>query len=288
MVKGGGGFNVTMRFVGRRMISSLCFCTWAIWGLCSNARAADDPDVDWYEIETDHFWIHYPETKRAFAQKAIDWAEEAHKVLSPALGWEPREKTHIVVEGKYDDANGWARSTPSTEIHLYAYPPPPSSELATYDDWVRQLVLHEYTHILHTDNSRSSFYEVINALLGKVARNNATAPRWYTEGLAVYYETKMGTRGRLRNPVYRTIMRQAALSGTIPDLGRISTGMSRWPSGMGSYLFGAFFVESLALEYGDEKFAEFHAHYGDDWVPYGLNRAALKTWGDTLDGLYEA
>lgn len=288
MVKGGGGFNVTMRFVGRRMISSLCFCTWAIWGLCSNARAADDPDVDWYEIETDHFWIHYPETKRAFAQKAIEWAEEAHKVLSPALGWEPREKTHIVVEGKYDDANGWARSTPSTEIHLYAYPPPPSSELATYDDWVRQLVLHEYTHILHTDNSRSSFYEVINALLGKVARNNATAPRWYTEGLAVYYETKTGTRGRLRNPVYRTIMRQAALSGTIPDLGRISTGMSRWPSGMGSYLFGAFFVESLALEYGDEKFAEFHAHYGDDWVPYGLNRAALKTWGDTLDGLYEA
>ena len=155
MVKGGGGFNVTMRFVGRRMISSLCFCTWSIWGLCSNARAADDPDVDWYEIETDHFWIHYPETKRAFAQKAIEWAEEAHKVLSPAIGWEPREKTHIVVEGKYDDANGWARSTPSTEIHLYAYPPPPSSELATYDDWVRQLVLHEYTHILHTDNSRS-------------------------------------------------------------------------------------------------------------------------------------
>ena len=286
MVKNEGESHVMTCPVSRCIVCILC-----LWGLLipsPKAYAADDPGVDWYEIETDHFFVHYPETKREFASKAIYWAEEAHKVLSVALGWKPREKTHIVVEGNYDDANGWARSTLSNEIHLYAYPPPQTSELATYDDWVRQLVFHEYTHILHTDNSSSSLYEVINALLGKIARNNATAPRWYTEGLAVYYETKTGTRGRLRNPVYQTIMRQAALSGTIPDLGRLSTGMSRWPGGMGAYLYGAFFVESLARKYGEDKFREFHAHYGDDWAPYGLNRAALKTWGDTFDGLYEA
>lgn len=257
-------------------------------GICkASAYAADDPDVGWTEIETQHFFIHFPETKKHFAQKAAQLAEEAHRILSPALRWIPREKTHIVVEGNLDDANGWARSTPVNEIHLYAYPPPQISELSAYDDWVRQLVFHEYTHILHTDHSASALYDVINAIMGKIARNNATSPRWYAEGLAVYFETKTGAGGRLRNPVYQTLMRQAALSDDIPSLGTLSAGMSKWPAGMGVYLYGAFFLEWLAKTYGDEKFSEFHAHYGDDWIPYGLNRAAFRTWGKTFDELYD-
>ena len=63
-----------------------------------------------------------------------------------------------------------------------------SEELGFYDDWMRQLIYHEYAHILHTDTSKG-LHTILNSIFGKFALNNAVTPRWYTEGLAVYYET---------------------------------------------------------------------------------------------------
>ena len=80
----------------------------------------------------------------------------------------------------FDEANGWARVIPCNEIQIYAYPPEPDSELWGYEDWLRQLIVHELTHILHNDTSNSSLHKVLNVIFGKFARSNATAPRWYT------------------------------------------------------------------------------------------------------------
>ena len=55
-------------------------------GICkASAYAADDPDVGWSEIETQHFFIHFPETKKHFAQKAAHLAEKTHHILNPTL-----------------------------------------------------------------------------------------------------------------------------------------------------------------------------------------------------------
>lgn len=249
--------------------------------------AADDPSISWYELESAHFIIHFPETREAFARRALTIAEEAHETLSPMLEWTPREKTHIRVSDTRDEANGSSRSTPRNQIELYAYPPPTDSELIDYDDWLRQLVYHEYTHILHTDNDTSRLHTLINAVMGKIARGNAAAPRWYTEGLAVYYETQTSNTGRLRNATYRLMMRQAALNQTIPTLGELSTGLSRWPYGMAYYLFGSFFIQYIAEQYGSNALTQFNHALGSDAIPYALNRNAYRVFGKTLDPLYD-
>ncbi len=252
----------------------------------TTAFALDDPRISWEEMESEHFIIHYPSSKEFFARRALSIAEEAHKKLVPALKWESTVKTHISVTDLTDEANGWARSVPRNEIRLQSYPPEITEELGFYDDWMRQLIYHEYTHILHTDTS-SGLHPVLNAIFGKFARNNATAPRWYTEGLAVYYETRMSNSGRLRNSLYKTMLFNAAIQRVIPPLGDMSAGRISWPSESAHYLFGAFFIQYIAEHYGSHTLTQWNHEYGNDWIPYAMNRAALRIWHKTWDELYE-
>lgn len=258
----------------------LCLC----WN--TPAWAADDSDIVWHELESEHFVIHYPITREVFARRALGIAEEAYKQLIHHLKWVPKTKTHLSVTDNLDEANGWARSTPRNEIKLYAWPPEISEELGFYDDWMRQLIYHEYTHILHTDTS-SGLHPVLNAIFGKFARNNSATPRWYTEGLAVYYESLLSQSGRLRNAIYRIMLRNAAISKKIPTLGELSTGLTEWPGGTASYLYGAYFISYLAKTYGRDKLTQWNFEYGNDWIPYAMNRAAIQIFGKTWDDLYE-
>ena len=253
---------------------------------CNLSFGYDDVHVSWKELESEHFIIHFPETHEDFARRALSIAEEAHDRLSPLLALTPKEKTHIGITDNRDEANGFARTVPQNEIRLLPYPPALSDELGLFDDWVRQLIYHEYTHILHMDTA-SGLHDVLNVIFGKFARNNATAPRWYTEGLAVYYETRLSNSGRLRNALYRTMLRNAALDHVIPSLGALSAGTRHWPGDSGYYLYGSFFIAYLAETYGSESLTKWNHEYGDDWIPYAMNRAALKVWGKTWDDLYE-
>lgn len=237
-------------------------------------------------METEHFVIHYPVTREYFAQRALTIAEEAHSRLVPYLNWVPQTKTHISVTDILDESNGWARTTPRNEIRLYAWPPEMNEELGFYDDWMRQLIYHEYAHILHTDTSKG-FHTILNSIFGKFARNNAATPRWYTEGLAVYYETLLSHTGRLRHAIYRIMLRNAALSQKLPSLGALSNVPNAWPAANSSYLFGSSFIAYIAKTYGQHTLAEWNTEYGDDWIPYAMNRAALKIWSKSWDELYQ-
>ncbi|MBQ9396334.1 MAG: hypothetical protein IJU23_12600 [Proteobacteria bacterium] len=248
--------------------------------------AADDPSTVWQELESEHFVIVFPSERIAFARRALGIAEEAHLILTKELEWVPKTKTYISVTDYTDTANGWATSVPRNEIRLQAYPPFLSEELGFYDDWMRQLIYHEYTHILHTDTSYG-LHPVLNVIFGKFARNNATLPHWFTEGMAVYYETQMSNTGRLRNVLYKTMIRNAALAEAIPTLGEMSAGLVRWPESTGNYLFGAFFIDYIANTYGRQTLTAWIKEYGDDWIPYAMNRAALRVWHKTWDELYE-
>ena len=49
---------------------------------------------------------------------------------------------------------------------LYATPPANSSQLAYYDDFLRVLIWHEYTHILNIDPIKQNL-SVINVIQAK-------------------------------------------------------------------------------------------------------------------------
>lgn len=266
-------------------IALVFFCA-ILLGFNSWLYAADDPSRRWHELESAHFVIRFSSENEPFARRAIAVAEEAHQALSPRLNWTPKAKTQLRVIDDYDTANGWARCTPRREIAVYTYPPLSTEEIGDYDDWMRVLIYHEYVHILHIDTSYG-VHVFLNAIFGDFARANATMPRWYTEGLAVYYETELTQSGRLRSTLYRTMFELIARDGRIPSLGELSALPIDWPAGSGDYLFGAYFIAHLAQKFGPDKLTEFNHHYGATTIPYGLNRSAYRVFGKMWNELYE-
>lgn len=270
-----------------RFFLSFIACFFVLACGCKLTFAYGDPHEVYFELESEHFVLHYPASRQAFARRAIAIAEEAHAVLAPVFGTVTKEKTHIAIENHLDTANGWARVVNINEIHLYPYPPYAMEELGHYSDWMRQLIYHEYTHILHMDTSDNPLYTGLNVVFGKFARGNATMPRWFTEGLAVYFETKTSSGGRLRYELYHTMMRNAALDGRIPSLGGMSAQPVAWPAASANYIFGAFFIQWIAEKYGEQKLIEYIHAYSRQVIPYAMNRVALRVFGDTFDALYD-
>ena len=83
------------------------------------------------------------------------------------------------------------------------------------------------------------------------------------------------------------MLRNAALAHAIPTLGDLSAGIRNWPGDAGYYLYGSYFLAYIAETYGSESLTKWNHEYGDDWIPYAMNRAALKVWGKTWDVLYD-
>jgi len=251
------------------------------------ARAtAYDPSLRFETIETSHFEIHFHDGTRELAQRVANMAEEAFKLVAAALEHIPESRIQIVLTDHTDSANGWASVLPYNRVALYASPPGYLSELGDYDDYMWILITHELVHIIHMDTV-SGIPAVINLVLGRTAFPNGAQPTWFTEGLAVHYETRFSSAGRIRSSLYRMYLRTAALAGVFPGLDQVSGVMKDWPQGNAPYLYGSFFVRYLTQRFGETSLADLSHHMSGMLVPWTLNIVARKEIGQDYPTLYE-
>ncbi len=253
------------------------------------ARGAE-PTRTWRTIETPHFLVHYYKSERhnerEVAQRVALVAERVHETLVPLLKHEPRDKVHIVVTDTTDGANGSAAIVPRNLVRIFVTGPTSLSSLNDYDDWLYGLIMHEYTHILHIDTIHG-VARVVNAVLGKTWAPNQVQPRWFIEGLAVYYESARSSGGRGRNAIYDMYLRMAVLEGKLLELDQISSTTRYFPRGDVPYLYGGRFISWIADRYGADKLTRISHLYGGKPIPYAINRTARKVLGKTFDELYE-
>lgn len=184
-----------------------------------------------------------------------------------------------------DGANGSGGALPYDSISLFVTAPDDMSALADYDDWLYTLVTHEDTHVLHTDNV-TGFPALVNAILGKTYAPNQTQPHWILEGLAVAMESDHTSGGRLRSTQFDMFMRADVLEGYFARLDQISHFPLRWPGGNLWYLYGAEFVQWISDVYGPDTFAAVAHDYGQDIIPWGINRSIRRVTGRTYPELY--
>jgi Tol biopolymer transport system component len=248
------------------------------------ARAGDG-DLDWRTVESPHFVVSYYEPNRDIARRVAVVAERAHRVLVPVLGHEPAEKTEIVITDDTDGSNGFATVLPYNHIGLFATAPDALSDLNTYDDWLYDLVAHEYTHILHLD-TMGFIPRLYNHIVGKTWAPNNIQPRWFIEGLAVEEETERSAGGRNRNTIFDMYLRIAVLEGRALDIDAVSSGPLFWPHGNAAYVYGSHFLQYIADRFGDETLTKVSHEYGAQPVPYGLNRAIAHATGEDYEELY--
>lgn len=251
----------------------------------ARSARAGDPYLQWYTVKTPHFRVHYHGGLEDIAQRTANSAESVHERLAPELGWAPRQVTEIVVTDDTDGANGSAATLPYNTIRLFATAPDDMSPLGDYDNWINELVTHEYTHILQIDNT-SGLPALGNAVFGKTFAPNQAQPRWILEGLAVVMESEHTSGGRLRSSQFDMYLRADVLEHRLARLDQISNPARRWPSGNLWYLYGAKFIGWIVDTYGPDTYAAVAADYGASVIPWGINRSIRRVTGRTYEELY--
>ncbi|HEX9021348.1 MAG TPA: BamA/TamA family outer membrane protein [Nitrospirota bacterium] len=247
-----------------------------------------DPAFTWTTLETPHFYIHFHQGEEEIAKRAAVIAEDAHARLSPRIQWEPKSRTHVVLVDAVDASNGLTTVFPYNLITLYITPPvgEPGFGTMAYDEWMRVLITHEYTHILHLDMVRGPT-SVLRDIFGRIYFPNAFEPVWMIEGLAVYEETEQTSGGRGRSPGSEAVIRMAVLEDRFPRLGQAAVFPDFWPAGQVPYLFGESFTRFIAEKYGREKLADISVRYSYYGVPWFVDLNGRRTLGKWYSDLWD-
>jgi len=250
--------------------------------------AKTDPSFSWMTLTSPHFLIHYHQGEESLANRVAILAEDAHIKLVPRMKSEPRERTNIVLIDALDATNGWATTLPYNLITLYITPPlgEPGFGSHPYDDWMRLLITHEYTHIIHMEMTKDG-PDVLRKIFGNLYFPNMWQPTWLKEGLAVNEETALTGGGRNRSPSADMILRMAVLDNDFPPITHAGTFTEKWPSGEVPYLFGGRFSEFIAGKYGREKLADVSVEYSGRAWPFLVSSTANRTLGSDYPALWQ-
>jgi len=135
------------------------------------------PELHWRVLETPHFLVHYHQKEEVFAQKVANAAEEVYPTITSDLGYEPKEKTFIIIKN-YDDTTGGYTSTLTGKIFIQAQSDPTftSGDLS----WAREVIAHEFTHLVTFAAIEESLFPLRRGMA------NLILPMWFLEGLAEY------------------------------------------------------------------------------------------------------
>lgn len=250
--------------------------------------AKTDPSFSWMTLTSAHFLIHYHQGEETLARRVTVLAEDVHARLVPRMKSQPHTRTNIVLVDALDDANGWATPLPYNLITLYITQPFGESIFGAgnYDDWMRLLITHEYTHIVQLDMV-NSLPAVLSNIFGNLYFPNMFQPVWLIEGLAVYEETELTGGGRNRSPASDMVLRMAVLENNFPAISHAANYIEKWPDGEVPYLFGGSFTAFIAKKYGREKLADLSIDYSGRWWPFLVNGTAHRVLGSDYNELWD-
>lgn len=250
------------------------------------AQVSVSPADGWRSLHTERFSVQYKPEDRALAEKALAVAEQSLPQIEEFLRWKTGTHIYINVIDQQDAANGWATPLPFNHVTLYTTPPTQYGELGDYNRWMRLLIAHELTHIVHLDKGRGGPL-VLRRILGRfpLLFPNAYQPKLFTEGLATWVETdRENGFGRGQSALFAAMMRAEVMRGAL-GLGEVQQYRSEWPMNH-AYLYGVYFYQYLESVYGKQKIPEYIDNYSTNVIPFLLSGAARDTTGKNIDSLW--
>ena len=259
-----------------------------ILALAPSAHAQPAPWHRYLTLTTPHFRVHVAAGLEREGRVAAAAAEHAYDQLSRELTT-PRGPIDIVVSDDADYSNGFASVFPSNRIVIFATPPVENRGLRLNADWIGIVVTHELTHIFHLDRTRG-IWSVAQHVFGRAPWlfPNQYGPSWLTEGIAVYYESRLTPGGRLHDAEHTMIARAAARERLLPRLDQLGAGTSRFPGGEGAYAYGSLFVDYLARTRGDSSLRRFVEAKSAQLIPFTIDQAASQGFGISFSSAYAA
>lgn len=210
-----------------------------------------NPKIDWKMISTPHFEVIFDAKQQQIALQYASYAETSFSLLVPVFKEYP-QKTVIVIDDSFDQANGSATRLPYPTIVVRPVLPEMSDSIGAYGNWGYELVLHEYTHIL-TFEPAHGVAKPLRYIFGSILSPNLLLPRWYLEGLAVKMETDFSDWGRLRSNSQQAAVRSLVIDKKLAqeDIARANeVSITDYPFGARPYLLGSMFWQKFFEEKG--------------------------------------
>jgi hypothetical protein len=225
----------------------LVFCFMASKG--QYFQTGEDPaSIKWRQINTTNFQIIYPDYYETQAQQLSRVLEKVYNYGSYSLKHKPR-KISVILHTQTVKSNGlvaWAprRAEFYTTPHQDIYP----------QDWLEQLALHEFRHVVQIDKINSEVPGLIKAILGEQGTAlifGGYLPWWFIEGDAVVTETALSKYGRGRFPSFLMEHKAQVVEKGVYPYDKAYNGSYRdfVPN---HYKLGYFLVGNARLKYGSE------------------------------------
>ncbi len=190
------------------------------------------------------FHVHYPESKIEFARETIRIIKSDFNQVNDYFDYLPQSNVHVVVNKVSGEANGAAGVFPRNTIFLNDFPPHKFSSLSHTNNWLRILLIHEYVHILTLEMTHG-IRDFFRIFLGSSMKWSQFMPRWLSEGVATWAESKFTGEGRVKHPVIASQMVSLLKSSKTCHSKLCFDKPRHYPFGSYAYWVGAYFLEYL-------------------------------------------
>ncbi len=130
-------------------------CTLGVQGWIGIAKAQfvqyNHPELKWNTIETKHFAVHYHDGAERTGRVVAKIAEEIYWPITSLYLYEPDGKVHFIIRDHDDYSNGAAYYY-DNKVEVWANPM--DFILRGTHNWLRNVVTHEFTHMISLGAAR--------------------------------------------------------------------------------------------------------------------------------------
>ncbi len=230
------------------------------------------PELVWRTIDTRHFLVHYHEGAERTARVIAKIAEDIYGPVTSFYEHEPDSKISFIVKD-YDDISNGAAYFYDNRIEIYA--PSMDFELRGTHNWLRNVITHEFTHIIQIQTSMKFGRKVpavylqwlgyeserrVDVLYGypnivaSYPISGFVVPAWFAEGVAQH------NRRELQYDFWDThrdmILRSYALDGNMLTWEQMGVFGKTSLGNESSYNAGFAFIRYFGERFGQDKLRE--------------------------------
>ncbi|ALD22902.1 hypothetical protein AM218_16205 [Hymenobacter sp. DG25A] len=243
------------------------------------------PSLRWQELRSPHFRLLYPAGSEQPTQRTLRRLEQVYEPVSSSLGVRPRPLT-LVLQTQTTVSNGFVTILPR---HSEFFTTPAQDPfLSGTLDWLDQLAVHEFRHVVQFEKPHQGLSEVAYRLFGYGGLGATTlgVPDWFAEGDAVGTETILTRSGRGRIPNFDVELRANLLAGRRYSYPKAVAGSFR-DNVPNHYVLGYFLTTYAKRRYGPDVWSNvLNRYYQFPAYPFSFSNSLRRTTGLRTEDLY--